>query len=139
VTVHTRTAFAAARLLAFPALLALLCGCTGALWTTSSFRSGAPARGGSLAETLSGSGAVAKADVLAALGPPGEVLPLAAGDVFVYRVRRSDVDVLNLNTSILTGVFVPIYARIAGSQADDILYVMFDDAGRVRDVARAPP
>jgi hypothetical protein len=147
---------------------ALAAGCSGALYSEYAFRAGQPAPHGSLSRAFAarlpgagtpasrlrdgagagagaeaGAGAsaspVLKADVLAALGPPGEVLPLVDGDVFVYRLRLTDVEFLNLNTGIFTGVFVPVYARLEGRQRDDALFVQFDAAGRLTAVSEAGP
>jgi len=132
---------------ALVALALQLTGCSGALYSEFDFRTGQPVRNGSLAaawaagapDAATAGAPASKAAVLAALGPPGEVLPLDNGDVFVYRLRLTDVDVLNLNTSIFTGIVVPIYARIEGRQRDDVLYVQFNAAGRVTAVSEAAP
>ncbi len=130
---------------------ALLPCCSGAIYSKFDFRTGQPAQDGTLAASLSarvpdadspgarGAEPVSKATVLSVLGPPGEVLPLAAGDVFVYRLRLTDVDVINLNTSIFTGIIVPIYARIDGRQRDRVLSVQFDASGRVTALSEATP
>jgi hypothetical protein len=78
-----------------------------------------------------------KADVLAVLGAPGEVIAQAGGDIFVYRMRQADLQILNLNPAIIIGVGVPVFASLEGLRVDDVLFIHFDGTGRVRDVSSA--
>jgi hypothetical protein len=113
------------------ARLILLCGltgCTGALFTEIEYREGhVPPAPETRLET--------KADVLDVLGAPQSYLAQRNGDVFVYRLSDVDIEVLNLNTGIFTGVFVPIYARLDGEQLDRLVFVFFDTDGRVTNMA----
>ncbi len=76
-----------------------------------------------------------KGSVLADLGVPDEILSQARGDVFVYRLIQLEVDVLNLNPGLLTGIYAPIYMDVQGHQRDRTLFVFFDAAGRVTGAA----
>ncbi len=110
-------------------LLWLLPACTGAFYSQfdhhgGSIPAGAPAA--AQAGLLHG-----KADVLSRLGAPHEVLWLADGDIFVYRASAADVELININAGVLTGAFVPLYARWVGTYADRTLFVEFDAQGRV--------
>jgi hypothetical protein len=120
------------------ALSAALCstGCTGALLSHMSFRSG-PAAG-----TYQGGAAqppmrLTKADVLSRFGAPGDVIPQAGGDIFVYRLRQADLEVLNLNPAIVLGLGFTLYAQVEGVRVADVLYIHFDEDGRVRDISSA--
>jgi len=111
---------------------------TGALFTHMTFRSG-PAAGAH----VGGDGAalppmrLTKADVLARFGAPGEVIPQAGGDIFVYRLRQADLEVLNLNPAVVLGLGFTVYAQVEGVQVADVLYIHFDETGQVRDISSA--
>lgn len=77
-----------------------------------------------------------KAEVLARLGAPLEVLPRAGGDLFVYRLRHVDVDAVNLNTALYLPVFVPLYSHTSGERRSEVVHVAFDEQGRLEHVAR---
>ncbi len=114
--------------------VALACaGCSGALVSRIRYEEGhAPA-----VRSLDGAvqRAADKAAVLERLGPPVEILPQADGDIFVYRLSRTEMDVINVNASIFTGIVLPFYADVDGTQTDQVVYVFFDSKGRVRDVS----
>ena len=83
-----------------------------------------------------------KGQVLAALGPPNQVLAQDRGDVFVYRRSERDTNVVNLNPSMVSGfgptVPVPIYFRSTREGREDTLMLFFDADGvfRGRSLAR---
>jgi hypothetical protein len=112
-------------------------GCTGALYSRRDVTAGQP-----LAARESVVTAGTKAEVLAVLGPPGEVLPLAEGDLFIYRLRSSRWRVFDLHTGLVGAPRLSLYADLEGSDRDEALSVRFDREGRVLDVAttrgRAP-
>ena len=108
-------------------------GCTGAIVTDIAYEEGYVPTDRLASTALER--AAPKAVVLERLGPPREVLAQASGDVFVYRMSRTELDVLNINTSIFTGIILPLYASIDGVQSDRLLYVFFDREGRVRDIS----
>ncbi len=111
--------------LALALLLVLLpCACGNALYSRTQVRAGTPAE-------LDGPRPATKAEALALLGPPLEVLPGQHGDLFVWRLRRTDVTSLSLNTGWFTGVGVPLYADVDGLRRDVVLYLGFDAQGRV--------
>ncbi len=77
-----------------------------------------------------------KGQVLAALGPPNQVLAQDRGDVFVYRRSERDTNVINLNPSMVSGfgptVPVPIYFRSTREGREDTLMLFFDAEGVFR-------
>jgi hypothetical protein len=81
-------------------------------------------------------GAVTKAEVLAMLGPPIQVIGQEDGDIFVYRRDARDSRVLHLNPSMVSlGVAappIPIYYNSRTSGRDDTLMIFFDAEGRSR-------
>lgn len=81
-------------------------------------------------------GATRKGQVLATLGPPIQVLPQDRGDIFVYRRRARETNVINLNPAMVSGfgptVPVPVYFRSATTGQEDTLMVFFDAEGRLR-------
>jgi hypothetical protein len=111
------------------AALAGLAGCTGALWSTSAWRSGPERAAEPVPAVMSGT----KAEVLARLGPPSEIRPLEGGDLFLYRLQRARREVLDINTQLLGIGGVSLYADIQGEVVDQVLYVRFDRTGRVLD------
>jgi outer membrane protein assembly factor BamE (lipoprotein component of BamABCDE complex) len=106
-------------------------GCSGALYSRREVTTGQP-RAEHRADVAVGS---SKAEVLATLGPPGEVLPLAGGDLFVYRLRRSRWRTFDLNTGLVGWPRMSLFADLQGGNRDDALTVRFDTTGRVVDVA----
>lgn len=119
-------------------LLVVVCttGCTGALFSHMSFRSG-PSAAASHGKAPTTPMRLTKADVLARFGAPGDVIPQAGGDIFVYRLRQADLEVLNLNPAIVLGLGFTLYAQFDGLQVADVLYVHFDQDGHVRDISSA--
>ena len=111
--------------------LAALSGCSGAIFTEIDYREGqvppVPPSNARAPET--------KAAILEALGAPQAYLPQRDGDVFVYRLSDVDIEIINVNSGIFTGITLPIYARLDGEQHDQLVYVFFDTEGRVRDLA----
>lgn len=112
-----------------------LAGCTGALWSTTAWRSG-PERA---AAPLPAAPPSTKAEVLALLGPPSEIRPLEGGDLFLYRLQRSRREVFDVNTRLLGVGGVSLYADIEGEVVDQVLYVRFDSRGRVLDYTSTRP
>ena len=76
-----------------------------------------------------------QAEALLRFGPPGEVLGLVNGDVFVYRWREIEFDALNLHSGFVTPVALPLYGRLDGDQRDRSLMLSFDREGRLRHAA----
>lgn len=76
-----------------------------------------------------------KARVIELLGPPGEVLPHADGDVFTWRLRHIDLELLQLNAGLVTSVPVPLWVRSDARRLDDTVMVFFDRDGRVSHLA----
>jgi hypothetical protein len=115
------------------AVAALTCapGCSGALYSTTHWKGG-EAMGEA---TLPPHPPTDKAEVLAAFGPPSEVLPLPAGDVFVYLRRLSNLREWNLNTGLVTATNVPLYVDVRGRQDEHRLFVHFDERGRVVELS----
>jgi hypothetical protein len=105
-------------------LLLLLTACGNAFYSRTQARAGQ-------ALDLDGARPATKAEALALLGPPLESLPGQHGDLFVWRLRRTDVRSFNLNTGWFTGVAVPLYADVDGARRDVVLYLAFDAEGRV--------
>jgi len=113
----------------FLLLLPLLLGaCGNALYSRTQARAGQ-------ALNLDGALPATKAEALALLGPPLEALPSRQGDLFVWRLRRTDVRSWNLNTGWFTGVGVPLYADVDGRRSDVVLVLAFDGEGRVTERA----
>ena len=105
--------------------------CTGALYSTGEVRAGQPCA----ERHFTTLGALTKAEVLAVLGPPGEVLPLVSGDLFVYRLRARSWRTIDLNTGLVGTPGLSLYADLEGRNTDEALTVRFDREGRVVDVA----
>lgn len=78
-----------------------------------------------------------KGRVLDVLGPPGEVLPSPRGDIFAYRLRYIDLQLIQINSGWIAPVGMPLWARADGLREDDTLMVFFDEEGRVRQLAMA--
>ncbi|GJM22457.1 MAG: hypothetical protein DHS20C15_23720 [Planctomycetota bacterium] len=76
-----------------------------------------------------------QAEALQRFGPPGEVLGLVDGDVFVYRWREIELDTLNLHSGFVAPVALPLYGRLDGDQRDRSLMLSFDRAGKLRHAA----
>ncbi|MHC5210510.1 MAG: hypothetical protein ACYTG2_07325 [Planctomycetota bacterium] len=110
-------------------------GCTGVLWSTSTWRSGPERAARPVVGELPGT----KAEVLARLGPPSEIRPLEGGDLFLYRLQRARREILDLNTAFLGVGGMSLYADIQGEVVDQVLYVRFDSAGRVLDFTATRP
>lgn len=115
-------------------LLLLLCACGNALYSHARVRAGQAPR-------LEGPPPATKAEALLRLGPPLEALPGQAGDLFLWRLRRSDVRAWSLNTGWFSGVAVPVWADVDGEHRDVVLLLAFDAAGRVveRSLTGAAP
>lgn len=114
-------------------LLSTLLGCGATVYTDVAYTSGqrsTPKAGRDLPAAGD-----EKAAVLARLGPPGEVLPTATGDVFVYRLREIDRQLVQLNAGLFVPLAVPLWARGTGLRADEVLFVFFDAGGIVRHLA----
>lgn len=99
-------------------------GCSPSFYTEVRYRSGVESPGVPAPGT-------SKASVLASHGPPLEVLPLPNGDLFVYRVRRVDQRIWNVDTRQLSPLAVPLYVDALGERRDDSLMVFFDRQGKV--------
>ena len=81
-------------------------------------------------------GPASKAQVLAALGPPVEVLVQSDGEVFVYRRHARDAATLSLTPgAVLPAPSIPIYYASEVSGRDDLVMVFFDANGRVRGIS----
>lgn len=113
-------------------LLLAACACGNAVYSRTHVSAGQP-------PDLSGPPPATKAEALARLGPPLEVLPGQQGDLFVWRLRRSDVRSWNLNTGWLGVMGVPIYADIDAGRHDVVLLLAFDAQGRVVERAVGGP
>lgn len=118
------------RAAALGALIALASGCSTVVYERTSLRAG-ELPGHAVPRT-----GASKAEVLATLGAPLEVLPRPGGDLFVYRVRRTDVVAVNVNTGMLVALALPLYSHTSGERRDALVHVYFDRAGRVEHVAR---
>jgi outer membrane protein assembly factor BamE (lipoprotein component of BamABCDE complex) len=75
-------------------------------------------------------GSTDMADVLRTFGAPDRILRHAAGDVFVYRYRRSNTEVLAIEEPVITNTEIFTYSRTR--EKEDRLVVLFDREGRVR-------
>ncbi|MHC4846042.1 MAG: hypothetical protein ACYTCU_07755, partial [Planctomycetota bacterium] len=109
-------------------------GCTGALFSHMTFRSG-PEAGTYESGVAQAPMRLTKPDVLARFGAPSDVIPQAGGDIFVYRLRQADLEVLNLNPAIVLGFGFTVYAQVQGVKVADVLYIHFDETGQVRDIS----
>ena len=119
-------------------LAAVSVGCAEAIFSIDSYRSHEAYTEASLDEfvKLRATGPLSKADVLATLGPPVQVIGQDAGEIFVYQRLARDIRTINLNPSMIT-VFgpappIPIYFDSETSGRDDTLMVFFDSQGRMR-------
>ncbi len=117
---------------------ALSTGCAEAIFSIGSYRTHDAYTEASLGEfvKLQAEGPVFKADVLATLGPPIDVISQDAGEIFVYRRQARDTRTINVNPSIV-GLFgptppIPIYFVSETSGRDDTLMVFFDSQGQLR-------
>ncbi len=116
----------------------LLTGCAEALFSRVSMQSHAAYTDADFAAFLAirRIGTTRKGEVLATLGPPIQVLPQDRGDIFVYRRRARETNVVNLNPSMVSGfgptVPIPIYFRSATTGREDTLMIFFDAEGRLR-------
>ncbi len=115
--------------------LALLCACGGSVFQQSRFLGGQD-RTEAWGKLVRGEDASrTKAEILASLGPPEEVVPLAGGDIFVYRLRNVATDVFQLNSGMFGAGSLPIYARVSGRRVDQVVFVRFDRLGQVVDIS----
>ena len=82
---------------------------------------------------LAEAGALDKAGVLSALGPPIDVVGQGGGEIFVYRHVARDASELNLNPGyVVPGApSIPLYVDSDVSGRDDVLMVFFDARGQV--------
>ena len=110
----------------------LVAGCGPTFYQEVNVRAGDPPPLSALDERLLGR---SKGEVLAALGPPGRVLPLPAGDVFVYRRRSVDLSILQVNSGFFLPVGLPLYGEREGDRRDEAVMIFFDRQGRVDDTA----
>ncbi len=115
----------------------LLSGCAEAMFSRVSMRSHAAYSDGDLAlfRTMRSAGSVHKGDVLATLGHPTQVIGQDTGDVFVYRRRFRQENVINLDPSVVSGlgptVPIPIFFRNTTTGRNDTLMLFFDTDGRL--------
>ena len=119
-------------------IAALLAGCAEAIFSIDSHRTHDAYTETSLGEfvKLRSAGPVSKAEVLATLGPPIQVIGQDTGEVFVYRRLARDTRTINLNPAMVNlfgpTVPIPIYYDSQTSGRDDTLMVFFDSQGRVQ-------
>ena len=119
-------------------IAALLAGCAEAIFSLESHRTHDAYTEASLKEfvRLRDTGPVSKAEVLATLGPPIQVIGQDTGEVFVYRRLARDTSTINLNPSMVTlfgpALPIPIYFDSRTSGRDDTLMVFFDSQGQVQ-------
>jgi len=127
--------------IAFLLIAALLAGCAEAIFSLDSHRTHNAYTEASLEEfiKLRDTGPVNKAEVLATLGPPIQVIGRDTGEIFVYRRLARDTRTINLNPSMVNlfipavpAVPIPIYFDSQTSGRDDTLMVFFDSQGRVQ-------
>lgn len=117
---------------------ALSTGCAGAIYSIDSYRTHDAYTEASLGEfvKLRAEGPVTKADVLATLGPPIDVISQDAGEIFVYRRQARDTRSIDINPGkvavFFSGPSVPLYFDSDTSGRDDTLMVFFDSQGRLR-------
>ncbi len=113
-------------------------GCAEAIFSIGSYRTHDAYTEASLDEfvKLRSAGPVSKAEVLATLGPPIQVIGQDTGEVFVYRRLARDTRTINLNPAMVNlfgpTVPIPIYYDSQTSGRDDTLMVFFDAQGRVQ-------
>ena len=78
-------------------------------------------------------GTTRKGEVLAPLGPPIEVIGQDTGDIFVYRRRALQTNVINLNPGMVSGfgptLPIPLYYRSTTTGREDTLMLFFDAEG----------
>jgi hypothetical protein len=119
-------------------MAALLAGCAEAIFSIDSHRTHDAYTEASIDEfiKLRTAGPVSKAEVLATLGPPIQVIGQDTGEVFVYRRLARDTRTINLNPAMVNlfgpTVPIPIYYDRQTSGRDDTLMVFFDSQGRVQ-------
>ena len=119
-------------------IAALSVGCAEAIFSLDSHRTHDAYTETSLDEfaKLRAAGPVSKAEVLATLGPPIQVIGQDTGEVFVYRRLARDTRTINLNPAMVTVWIslpsIPIYFNRNTSGRDDTLMVFFDSQGQVR-------
>jgi hypothetical protein len=119
-------------------LAALSVGCADAIFSLDSHRTHEAYTEASLDEyvKLRAAGPVGKAEVLATLGPPLQVIGRDTGEIFVYRRLARDTRTLNLNPSMVNYFAptppIPIYFDSQTSGRDDTLMVFFDSQGKVQ-------
>lgn len=117
-----------------PPLVAIaftLAACSPSIYTDARYRAG---QASLVTRELPGSG-WSKAEVLASMGAPGEVLPQPDGDVFLYRLRRVDQRIWNIDTRYVAPVGMPLYVDREGDRFDRTLFVLFDREGVVTHTA----
>ena len=119
-------------------IAALSVGCAEAIFSLDSHRTHDAYTEASIGEfaKLRAAGPVSKAEVLATLGPPIQVIGQDTGEVFVYRRLARDTSTLNINPSMVN-LFgpappIPIYFDSRTSGRDDTLMVFFDSQGWVQ-------
>jgi len=119
-------------------IAALSVGCAEAIFSLDSHRTHDAYTETSLDEfaKLRAAGPVSKAEVLATLGPPIQVIGQDTGEVFVYRRLARDTSTININPSMIS-LFgpappIPIYFDSRTSGRDDTLMVFFDAQGWVQ-------
>ena len=119
-------------------IAALSVGCAEAIFSLDSHRTHDAYTETSLDEfaKLRAAGPVSKAEVLATLGPPIQVIGQDTGEVFVYRRLARDTSTININPSMVS-LFgpappIPIYFDSRTSGRDDTLMVFFDSQGWVQ-------
>jgi hypothetical protein len=124
--------------IALASLALLVAGCAEALYTSTSFRSHDAYTDADYAryQDALDSPPLGKAEVLATLGPPLQVIRQESGDVFVYRRQAVDVSIINLNPGMVSvfgpTVPVPLYFDSTTSGRSDTLMVFFDAHGRMQ-------
>ena len=126
------------RALALLVLLSL--GCAEAIISRTSYRShdaySEEAYAAFAAKKQGGLIVVSKADVLATLGPPIQVIPQDQGEIFVYRRVSRSANTLNINPSMVSGlgptVPIPLYYARSSKGRNDTLMIFFDEKGMYR-------
>ena len=107
------------------ALVGLVSGCTIGRWYV-----GSPLRTDPNHNLVAGT--TAKADVLAAFGPPDRILRYRTGDVFVYRYDQRNSSELNIGTPPFIGFgSYQVFQWTHVQDKSDRLMVFFDPAGVV--------
>ena len=117
-------------------LAALSAGCAEAIFSLESHRTHNAYTEASLEEfiKLRATGPVSKAEVLATLGPPIQVIGRDTGEIFVYRRLARDTRTINLNPSMVNYFVgptppIPLYFDSQTSGRNDTLMVFFDSQG----------